>query len=59
MKESGIRLEPFDMKYSGEYYKEFNEDITRYQWPDPYAQSKFCAPFQKHRRCRSPDPGIS
>lgn len=36
MKESGIRLEPFDMKYSGEYYKEFNEDITRYQWPDPF-----------------------
>ena len=29
-----IRIIPFDMKYLEDYYKNFNEEITRYQWPD-------------------------
>ncbi len=31
-----IRLEPFKMDYAGEYFREFNEDITKFQWPDPF-----------------------
>lgn len=31
-----IKIEPFDMKYLSDYYTEFNEEITRYQWPDPF-----------------------
>ena len=27
---------PFDMKYLEDYYNNFNEEITRYQWPDPF-----------------------
>ena len=31
-----IRIIPFDMKYLEDYYNNFNEEITRYQWPDPF-----------------------
>ena len=31
-----IRIIPFDMKYLEDYYKNFNEEITKYQWPDPF-----------------------
>ena len=31
-----IRIVPFDMKYLEDYYKHFNEEITKYQWPDPF-----------------------
>ncbi len=31
-----MRIEPFDMKYLNDYFNEFNEDITKYQWPDPF-----------------------
>ena len=31
-----MRIEPFDMKYLDDYFSEFTEEITRYQWPDPF-----------------------
>ena len=31
-----IRFFPFDMKYLEDYYKYFDEKITKYQWPDPF-----------------------
>ncbi len=31
-----IKVIPFDMKYLEDYYINFNEKITRYQWPDPF-----------------------
>ena len=31
-----IKVIPFDMKYLEDYYNNFNEEITRYQWPDPF-----------------------
>ena len=33
---ANIKTEPFDMKYLADYYTEFDEEITRYQWPDPF-----------------------
>lgn len=31
-----IRVIPFDMKYLKDYHRNFNEEITKYQWPDPF-----------------------
>lgn len=31
-----LRVVPFDYKYLKDYYEEFNEEITRYQYPDPF-----------------------
>ncbi len=31
-----ISMIPFDMKYLEDYYRYFDEKITRYQWPDPF-----------------------
>lgn len=31
-----IRIIPFNMRYLDDYYKNFNEEITKYQWPDPF-----------------------
>ena len=31
-----IRVVPFEMKYIEDYHKNFNEEITKYQWPDPF-----------------------
>jgi RimJ/RimL family protein N-acetyltransferase len=36
MTDRKIRIVPFDMKYLEDYYKNFNEEITKYQWPDPF-----------------------
>ena len=36
MKGKKITIVPFDMKYLEDYYNNFNEEITRYQWPDPF-----------------------
>ncbi|WP_155839514.1 GNAT family N-acetyltransferase [Butyrivibrio proteoclasticus] len=30
-----IHIEPFKMDYLDDYYREFNEEITKFQWPDP------------------------
>lgn len=34
---SRLKICPFEMKYLQEYCSEFNEQITRYQYPDPFA----------------------
>ena len=31
-----IKIEPFRMDYLEEYYDAFDEEITKYQWPDPF-----------------------
>lgn len=31
-----IHIAPFEMKYLDDYYRGFNEEITKYQWPDPF-----------------------
>lgn len=31
-----IIIVPFEMKYLKDYYLGFNEEITKYQWPDPF-----------------------
>ena len=31
-----IKIEPFDIKYLSDYYNEFDAEITKYQWPDPF-----------------------
>ena len=31
-----IRVIPFNMKYLADYHRNFNEEITKYQWPDPF-----------------------
>ena len=36
MTNKNIRIVPFDMKYLEDYFKGFNKEITRYQWPDPF-----------------------
>ena len=36
-----IRIIPFDMKYLEDYYNNFNEEITRYQWPDPFESIEY------------------
>jgi len=33
---ANIKTEPFDMKYLSDYYTEFDAEITKYQWPDPF-----------------------
>ena len=30
-----MHIEPFDMKYLNDYFNGFNEEITKYQWPEP------------------------
>ena len=29
-------MEPFEMKYLNDYFCGFNEEITKYQWPNPF-----------------------
>lgn len=38
MPKGEIYIEPFDMKYVSDYYEGLNEEITKYQWPDPFDQ---------------------
>ena len=32
-----LRIVPFDEAYLEDYYREFTEEVTRYQFPDPFA----------------------
>ena len=36
IKTERLTLEPFDMKYLEAYHNNFNSEITKYQWPDPF-----------------------
>lgn len=31
-----LKIVPFEMKYLEEYYSEFDEEITKYQYPEPF-----------------------
>lgn len=31
-----INIVPFEMKYLNDYYSGFNDEVTKYQWPDPF-----------------------
>lgn len=32
-----LDIVPFDIEVLNDYYVGFNEDITKYMWPDPFA----------------------
>lgn len=34
-----INIAPFEMKYLLDYYHEFNHEITKFQWPNPFEDS--------------------
>lgn len=34
-----INVVPFEMKYLSDYYHGFNDEITKFQWPDPFEDS--------------------
>lgn len=36
IKTARLIITPFDMKYLKDYFDGFDEDITQYQWPDPF-----------------------
>ena len=36
IKTERLLIAPFDMKYLKDYFDGFDEDITKYQWPDPF-----------------------
>ena len=36
MGKENITIEKFDMKHLEDYYRGFDADITKYQWPDPF-----------------------
>lgn len=36
IKTERLKIEPLDMKYLKDYYNGFNEEITKFQWPDPF-----------------------
>ena len=36
METERLRIVPFEMKYVEDYYSEFNGEITKYQYPDPF-----------------------
>ncbi|MBR4289480.1 MAG: GNAT family N-acetyltransferase [Oscillospiraceae bacterium] len=40
MPEERIRVVPFDMKYLDDYFRGFNAEITKYQWPEPFLHVK-------------------
>ncbi len=31
-----VTIEPFDMKFLGDYCRGFDEEAAKYQWPDPF-----------------------
>lgn len=35
-----LTIVPFDMKYLNDYYHDFDEEITRYQYPDPFESAE-------------------
>ncbi len=39
MQTERINIVPFEMKYLLDYYHEFNWEITKFQWPDPFENS--------------------
>ena len=36
MNNHNVSIVPFEMKYLEDYYKGFNSEIAKYQWPDPF-----------------------
>ena len=36
IKSERINIEPFEMKFLNNYFSEFNMEITKFQWPDPF-----------------------
>lgn len=36
IKTARLLIAPFNMKYLGDYFNGFDEDITKFQWPDPF-----------------------
>ena len=36
IKSNRINIVPFEMKYLEHYFNEFNTEITKFQWPDPF-----------------------
>lgn len=34
-----LNIVPFEMRYLQDYYCGFNHEITKFQWPDPFADS--------------------
>ena len=36
IKSERINIAPFEMKYLNHYFSEFNAEITKFQWPDPF-----------------------
>ncbi|MBQ9588725.1 MAG: hypothetical protein IJR29_00925 [Butyrivibrio sp.] len=36
MADTRIRIIPFNMRYLDDYYRNFNREIAKYQWPDPF-----------------------
>ncbi len=41
LKTERLILVPFDMKHLQDYFNGFNEEITKFQWPDPFANMNF------------------
>lgn len=38
MKTERLILTPFEMKYLRDYFEGFDGEVTRYQWPEPFAR---------------------
>ena len=36
IKSERLHMVPFEMTYLNDYFKGFNEEVTKYQWPDPF-----------------------
>lgn len=36
----GIHIVPFEMKFLLDYYRGFNHEITKFQWPDPFENTE-------------------
>lgn len=36
IKTERLSIVPFEMKYINDYFNEFNAEITKYQWPNPF-----------------------
>lgn len=36
IKTERLSIEPFDIKYLKDYFDGFNQEITKFQWPDPF-----------------------
>lgn len=38
IKTKRLTIAPFDLKYLDDYFNGFNEEITKFQWPDPISK---------------------